>query len=347
MPSLSGHRSAARSCTGRICRLTTEPSLRFSTSIRCCVRKAVPTGMTMRPPGLSCFTSGGGTWLARGGDDDGVEGGVLGPPVVAVADFHLDLAVGEAFEALGSRPAERFDDLDAEHRLGRARRARPLGNPSRCRSPARCRPPPPASGRSSLRRCTAERWSGRGRSARDGSRTRTAAAPRERTGDAPLSPSPKARARSVRASGLLRRKDGGALDRPQHLAARRFVIVGRARPSVMRDGGNSQDHHCQPPKPGGTSRRAAYPHGCELSAWNFRGLRWLHERQAGVARHRRRATRASSRFPAELRRFRFDQQRGRPDPPQTGRRRRRVTSSTSPRTSCETLATLGATTAMQ
>ena len=40
----------------------------------------------MRPPGLSCFTSGGGTWLAARGDDDAVVRRELVQPEVAVAD---------------------------------------------------------------------------------------------------------------------------------------------------------------------------------------------------------------------------------------------------------------------
>jgi len=64
-----GRRGSARSVlpvrgtkrTGSICRLTTEPSGLFSIIINCWVRKLVPTGITMRPPGFSCRTSDTGT----------------------------------------------------------------------------------------------------------------------------------------------------------------------------------------------------------------------------------------------------------------------------------------------
>ena len=36
----------------------------LATSTSCCVVKRVPTGSTMRPPGLSCLSSGGGMWPA-------------------------------------------------------------------------------------------------------------------------------------------------------------------------------------------------------------------------------------------------------------------------------------------
>ena len=44
--------------------MATVPSARFSTSISCCARNGAPPGITIRPPGLSWRTSGGGTWLA-------------------------------------------------------------------------------------------------------------------------------------------------------------------------------------------------------------------------------------------------------------------------------------------
>ena len=50
--------------TGRIWRRVVAPDASLVIKTSCCTLKRLPTGMIMRPPGLSCFTSAGGTWLA-------------------------------------------------------------------------------------------------------------------------------------------------------------------------------------------------------------------------------------------------------------------------------------------
>ena len=132
----------------------------------------------MRPPGLSCATSAGGTLRRRGGDHDAVEGRLLRPARRSRRRCALRCCRSRVLPgAPRACLPRRLDELDRCRPGAPLRRARRPGSRSRCRPPA---PRAAASGRadrSRARRCTAARWSGRCRSAADGCGRRVAAAP--------------------------------------------------------------------------------------------------------------------------------------------------------------------------
>ena len=90
----SGRAARALLVRGRRVRVTTISSWYSS-----------PTGITRRPPSLSCCLSGSGIARRRGRDHDRVEGRRLGPALVAVAGAHLHVAVAE--RAPGARGPRR------------------------------------------------------------------------------------------------------------------------------------------------------------------------------------------------------------------------------------------------
>ena len=62
--------------------------------------------------GLELVEEGLGYMIGRGGDDDGVEGGVFEPSLIAVADAHVDVFVAEFAEQFLGALAEGGYDFD-------------------------------------------------------------------------------------------------------------------------------------------------------------------------------------------------------------------------------------------
>ena len=58
------------------------------------------SGMTSRPPSLSCWTSGRRDLAGRAGDHDGVEGRLLDPAEIAVVALDLDVGVAQRGQRL-------------------------------------------------------------------------------------------------------------------------------------------------------------------------------------------------------------------------------------------------------
>ena len=84
----------------------------LSTSIRFWVMKGGPTGMTIRPPGLSWLDQRRRDMARSRRHDDGVEGAVLGPTEIAVALAHARRCRSPVAQSLGRALGQRLDDLD-------------------------------------------------------------------------------------------------------------------------------------------------------------------------------------------------------------------------------------------
>ena len=122
--------------------LRADPSRSCSTSVRIWLARS-PSGMTIRPPGASCSTSGAGT---RGGrrHQDGVVGREGPPAQGPVPHQHGGIPDPGRVQRLPGALRQRGDPLDREHRARRAGPAARSGSRSRRRPPA---PAPCRSGR--------------------------------------------------------------------------------------------------------------------------------------------------------------------------------------------------------
>ncbi len=90
----------------------TVPSVSFVTSMRDCSGEGLADGDHHDAAGGELLEQRRRDLAGGTGDDDGVEGGFLGPAVEAVGDAGVDGGVTEAGEAGGGGFGEGFDDFD-------------------------------------------------------------------------------------------------------------------------------------------------------------------------------------------------------------------------------------------